>query len=404
MPRSLLRACWDARQALHDHRRAPLLNLLRDARERNLTSFSCPGHKGGSGADPEFVEHLGSDLLASDLWLNAGSFSRALRAAERLGADAWGAERAFYLVNGSSSGNHALLMAALGPGDEIVVARDIHASLLTALILTGARPVYVTPRFDPATGISTGIHPADVAITLDRHPRAKLVALVRPNYYGATSDLPGIVREAHSRGVPVYVDEAWGPHLHFHPALPGSALASGADAAVTSAHKLLGSLSQASLLLLRGPRLDHARVATAVAMTQTTSPLLPVLVSIDTARRQMALDGELLVERTIHLSHDARRRISQLPGISVLDGIEGLDRTRLVIDVRGLGLTGYAAERLLRNRLGIAPEMSDHMNVVCLISIGDTPRVSSGWLAGLASWSGIADPPPRSPDRTIGAP
>lgn len=362
--------------ALLDQNRAPIFEALQQARERMLVSFSTPGHKQGIGADPALVEFLGEDLFASDVWLNTADFAGILREAEALGAEAWSAERAFYLVNGSSSGNHALFMATLAPGDEVIVARDIHTSLLTALIMTGARPVYVTPRFHAELGMSLGIDHEAVAAALDEHPHAKLVALVRPNYYGIAADLAGIVQVAHARGVPVYVDEAWGPHFGFHPGLPESALRCGADAAVTSTHKLLGSLSQASMLLLRGPRIDRGRVESAVAMTQTTSPLLPLLASIDTARRQMALAGEALVEKTLALAGRARSRLAQMPGMRVFDGCCAggavYDPTRLVIDVRRLGLTGYMAERLLRDRFGIVPEMSDHDHVICLISIGDT--------------------------------
>jgi len=369
-------ACWGLDSERDRQRRAPILETLTPAREAGLASFHCPGHKNGSGAASELVELLGTELFASDIWLPPAAYAAALREAEALAAGTWGAERACFLVNGSSSGNHAFLLATLTPGDEVIVARDIHASLLTALILTGARPVYVTPRFHPAAGVSLGIAAEDVAGALDDHPGARLVVLASPSYYSIAADLPAIAAAARARGVPVYVDEAWGPHLSFHPELPPSAMQAGADAAVTSAHRLLGSLSQSALLLLRGARLDLERVAAAVAMTQSTSPFLPFLASLDTARRQMALNGAALVERVLRLARDARAQLARLHGIEVLDGqrlgLARYDATRLVIDVQGLGLTGYAAEALLRARFGIAPEMSDHASVVCLLTIGDS--------------------------------
>jgi len=358
--------------------RAPFLELLRRYQDLRTVPFSCPGHKLGSGAEPELVATLGAELFAADVWLDTGTWDRTLRAAQALAASAWGADHSYFLGNGSSSGNHAFLLAAVAPGEEVIVARDLHKSLLAALILTGARPVYVAPRLHPQLGVGLGVHPADVAAALDAHPAAKLVALTSPSYFGVAADLAAITRAAHARDIPVYVDEAWGAHFAFHPQLPPAAMAADADAAVTSTHKMLSSLSQSSILNLRGGRVAPNRVASAVKLTQTTSPLLPLFVSVDACRRQLALQGRDLLERTLELAADARRRLGMLPGIQVLDadhlglGPRRLDPTKLVVDVAGLGLTGLAAERALRQRLAVAPEGSDLSSVICMITIGDT--------------------------------
>jgi lysine decarboxylase len=362
-----------------DQRRAPVVEALTRYQAAGTVSFSTPGHKGGGGAEAALRNLLGADLFAADVWLNSGDHARALAEAEALAADAWGADRSLFLTNGSTGGNQALLPAALRPGDEVVVARDAHRSLLTGLVMSGARPVWVTPRLHPELHVGLGIAAEDVAAALDAHPAARLVALVSPTYWGIATDLGAVAEVAHGRGVPLYVDEAWGPHLPFHPDLPPAAMAAGADAAVTSAHKLLGSLGQGALLNLRGTRLDAERVATTVRMTQTTSPSLPILASLDASRRQMALNGRALMARTIELAATARRRLAAIPRLAVHDAARlgvaphRFDPTRLVIDVGGLGLTGFAAERHLRERFGIAPEMSDLVGVVCLITIGDTP-------------------------------
>jgi arginine/lysine/ornithine decarboxylase len=238
--------------------------------------------------------------------------------------------------------------------------------------------VFITPRLHPDLNCGLGIATDDVAAALAAHPAAKLVALVSPSYCGVASDLSGIADHAHARGIPVYVDEAWGPHFHFHPALPRSAMASGVDGAVTSPHKLLACLSQGSVLHVKGTRIDPSRVAGAVGMTQTTSPLLPILAALDACRRQMAMAGELLLERTIELAQDARSALRALAGLRVFgldllgDDVYGYDPTKLVIDVLGLGLTGFEVERALRRRFGIAPEMSDSVGVICLVTVGDT--------------------------------
>ena len=356
--------------------------------------FSTPGHKRGAGIDQEFGDLVGSSFLALDIPLGGGVDDThfgadTLAAAEALGAAAWGAERSFYLVNGSSAGNHAYLISALRPGDEVVVARDIHKSLLVALILSGAVPVYVAPRLHPDLDVGLGIEPAAVAAALDRHPEAKLVALVSPSYCGVPSDLAAIAAVAHAHDVPLYVDEAWGPHFGFHPALPPAAMVSGADGAVTSTHKVLGALTQSAVLNLQGDRVDPRRIKTAVGMVQTTSPSVPILASIDACRRQMALAGNALLERTIELAEEARHRLRDIPGVDVLGpdrlGMAAYDLTKLVIDVHGLGLTGFELEAILRSRFRLQPEMSDLVGCVCLVSIGDTPATIARLVAAFAT-------------------
>lgn len=381
----------DIRQSVHQS--TPVVDALRAYQIAGTVPFSTPGHKQGSGLAQELRDLLGPKFCASDVWLNTADHDRIIRQAEDLAARTWGAERSFFLVNGSSSGNQAFLLATLAPGDEVIVSRDLHQSLLAALVLTGARPIYVTPRLHPARYVGLGLEAEDVAAALDDHPRARLVVLTSPSYWGVTSDVQNIVPVAHARGVPVYVDQAWGPHFGFHPLLPPSALACGADAAVISPHKLLTGLSQAAVLNVSGSRVDVARVAGAVKLTQTTSPLMPILASLDACRRQMALTGRNLLARTIHLAERARAQLRALPEVEVLDACcldlppDRYDPTRLVIDLQGLGITGYAAERLLRERFGIAPEMSDAAGIVCLVTIGDTPESVHRLTRAIASLS-----------------
>jgi arginine/lysine/ornithine decarboxylase len=362
------------------HQRAPFVEVLQRYQELGTVPFSCAGHKLGGGVDPALVNLLGAELFAADVWLDTTTHDQTLRAAEALAAAAWGADWSYFLGNGSSSGNHAFLLATLSPGDEVIVTRDLHKSMLTALILTGARPIYVAPRLHPELGIGVGVHPGDVATALDAHPAAKLVAIVSPSYFGVAADLAAITCVAHDRDVTVYVDEAWGAHFSFHPDLPTSAMAAGADGAVTSTHKMLSSLSQSSILNIRTGRVAPGRIASAVKLTQTTSPLLPLLASIDACRRQLALDGEALLSRTLTLAADARRRLGMLPGLAVLDpgalglGPGQLDATKVVVDVAGLGITGLEADWALRERFAIAPEGSDLSSVILMVTIGDTER------------------------------
>lgn len=361
-----------------DHRRAFLIDAVRLYQEQGTLPFSTPGHKRGVNVDDELVEIIGEQMLNADVWLNMAEQDEALRCAEKMAAEVWQADHAYFLVNGSSSGNHAFMLACLAPGDEVIVARDMHKSLLTALILTGANPVFVAPRLHPELHLSTGVLPADIASSLDEHPRAKLVIVTSPTYHGVAADLQGIAGAAHGRNVPVFVDAAWGAHFGFHPRKPISCVEAGADACVVSCHKTLGSLSQASMLLVKGERIDHGRLASTVRMTQTTNRCLPILMSLDTARRQMALHGRGMMESTLALASWTRRSLRSIPGIRVIDhealGLarERYDPSRLVIDAPGLGLSGCEVERILWQEYGIAPEMSDAVGVVCLITAGDT--------------------------------
>lgn len=364
-----------------DHSRAPFIEGIAAYRRQDMTPFATPGHKLGRGMDPELLALYGTDAFACDIPVSGGADAihfnlETWRQAETLGADAWNSDRTFYLVNGSSTGNLAFLTAQVHPGDEVIVARDVHKSLMVALIQSGARPVYIQPRLHPTLDIGLGIEAHDVEEMLRKHPDARMVILVSPSFCGVSSDLEAIAQVAHARNVPVYVDEAWGPHFHFHPALPQSAMDSGVDGAVASTHKVLGAFTQSAVLHIKGPRVDPGRVSSTVGMAQTTSPAAFILATIDGCRRQMVLRGRELLDVAIELADDGRRRLQRIPGVSVLDGemlgVDAYDLTKLVIDVHGLGMTGFQVEDELRYRYHINPEMSDLTGIICLVTIGDT--------------------------------
>ncbi len=365
---------------------APLLDALQRYLDAGTVAFSTPGHKGGRLVDDQLRHLLGESVFHADVWLNTSKLDTALRAAEGLAAETWGADDAWYVVNGSSSGNHALLLALLQPGDTVIVARDAHMSVLTGLILIGANPVFVAPELHPAHAMSVGIDPTHIAATLDAHPDARLVIVTSPTYHGVASDLCGIVAEAHARNVPVMVDEAWGAHVPFHQSLPVHAMEAGADAAVISLHKTLPALSQGAMIVTQGERIDRSRLSASVRMSQSTSRCLPILASLDAARRQVALHGWGLLELTIALAAWTRQKLREIPGIALIDHealdlpANRVDPTRLVIDTTGIGLSGYKVESLLRDEFGIAPELSDQRGIVCVVTVGDT-RASLGALA-----------------------
>jgi lysine decarboxylase len=366
--------------------RAPYLERWLAYLDEGVVPFSTPGHKQGRGAPPEFREAFGPCALALDIPHDGGTYETHLAVdpldeAERLAAALWGARDAVFLVNGSTTGNLAVLLTLGRPGRPIVVTRAMHKSLLAGLVLSGAQPVYVVPELHTESGLLLDVAPEAVERALQQHPGATAVAIVSPTYMGVTSAIGRLAAVARTYRVPLFVDEAWGPHLGFHPALPPAAIRSGADVAVTSLHKLAGALTQTALLLVGSDAVDAARLRAAVAMVQTTSPAAFLYASLDATRRRLALDGERLLARTLALAEKARHALASIPGLHVI-GPEivagrpgaGFDPTRLVVDVQGVGLTGLEAKRRLRRDYGIAAEMADLVSVVCLLTVGDTPE------------------------------
>jgi arginine/lysine/ornithine decarboxylase len=367
-----------------DQSEAPLVEALCAYRERQTAAFHTPGHKLGAGAPSDLVDALGERLLSADMGIANGlddtqESGGLLLRAEALAARAWGAEHAFFMGNGSSGGLQALVMAVAGPGDEVIVPRNAHKALLAGLIFSGAVPVYVEPTLDPAWQVAVNVPLERFVAALEEHPRARAVFATSPSYNGFCADVPALAAAAHAAGLPLVVDQAWGAHLRFSTALPPDALAAGADAAVISVHKLLAGLSQASVVLARGVRVDPDRLRGMVAMLRTTSPLAPIYLSIDAARRQMVARGEALWAAALSLATCARERLGAIPGVAVLGaddarqpGAVGFDPVRLTLSLVARGLSGYELERRLRADHALAVEAADSHNVVVNITFGDS--------------------------------
>ena len=369
-----------------DQHRTPYFEALQDYVRSGTVSFHTPGHKHGVGMHARLRDFIGDNVLSIDLTqirglddLNAPEGP--IREAHALAAAAYGADYSYFLVNGSTAGNQAMLMTALRPGDTVLLPRNSHKSATSALIMSGTKPVYMQPEVDQALHIDHCVTPATVEATLELYPDARAVFITSPTYYGATADLIAIERIVHARGKLMLVDEAWGPHLHFHPELPPSATSVGADACVNSTHKLLGGMSQGSMLHTRGERIDQGRLRSTLRLFQSTSPSLVLLASLDVARMQMSTQGEELLARTLSLARDARRRLNAIPGVYCMGtdqvgkpGIAGYDETRIAITVKDLGYTGYEAEQILRLRYNVQVELADLFNVVALVTIGDRKK------------------------------
>jgi len=362
----------------------PLFTALKKHAEKNPIQFHIPGHKKGIGMDPEFREFIGENALSIDL-INIGPLDDLhlpkgiIKQSQELAAKAFGADYTFFSVQGTSGAIMAMIMSVCGPGDKILVPRNVHKSIMSAIVLSGAIPIFIHPEVDSYFGISHGITPDSIERALALHPDTRAVLVINPTYYGISGDLRKIVNIAHSRNIPVLVDEAHGAHIHFHKELPLSAMEAGADIAATSVHKLGGSLTQSSILNLRGNLISSKRVQSVLSMLTTTSTSYLLLASLDVARKSLATVGQALLEDTIQKAETTRSKINEIDhlycmGREILESTAAvaLDPTKLLISVKELGITGFKAEKWLRNRFNIEVELSDLYNILCIVTTGDS--------------------------------
>jgi len=362
---------------------APYLDAIVSYGFRGSVRFHVPGHKGGPGADPGLRSAMGERALALDICqdiegIDVGPSPTPYERAEQLAAAAYGAGQTWFLTNGASQGNHALCLTLAKPGQHVLVQRNCHASVVDGLVLSGGTASFVAPEYDEELGMAHGVTPAALEQALARCTEIRAAFLVSPTYYGMAADIAGCADVAHTRGVALVVDCAWGSHFGFHPELPESPLRLGADAVLASTHKIVGSLTQSAMLHVADDGLiDPDEVSRCVRIMRSTSPSSLLLASLDSARRQLAAHGEALLDRTLAASARARAAIETIPGCSVVGGdmvgrpgIAGWDPLRIVIDVRGTGCTGYEVAAELRASYDIYVELATHATLVLVLGLG----------------------------------
>jgi lysine decarboxylase len=375
-----------------DQDETPYLDALIAYADRNPGRFHVPGHKGGLGADPALRAAIGESTLRLDvpagiegIDIGPDPANAPFQLSQRLAAEAWGARRSWFLLNGGSGGNHATCIALAHGGDRVVVQRNVHSSVIDGLVLSGLRPAFVAPELDPELGIAHCLTPDSLGAALDAYPDAVAAMIVSPTYFGAVADVAALAEVAHSRNVPLCVDEAWGAHLHFSSALPTAALECGADVVLSSTHKIAGSITQSAILHVGdcGDRIDDRIFDRAVTLIESTSPNALLTASLDATRRQAAVHGEELLAETVGSLAELRARIRAVPGLDVLDerivgraGVFAHDPTRLVVDVRGLGATGYRIARMMREDDDINLELFAENVVVAVFGIGERAEVT----------------------------
>ena len=369
-------------RSMIDESKTPLLNALKEIVNRPHAAFYAPGHKHGKGSSCNLVDLVGRAVLKADLpelpeLDNLFAPEGVIKQAQELAALAFKADKTWFLVNGSSCGIIAAILATCGTGEKIILPRNIHQSAIAGLVLSGAIPIFINPEYDSEVGLAYNVTPEAVAKALEQHPDTKAVMMLHPTYQGICSDLKAIAQITHQYNIPLLVDEAHGAHFGFHDDLPPSALSVGADLTVQSTHKVLSAMTQASMLHLKGDRVCSQKISRALQLVQSTSPSYLLLASLDAARQQVATQGRELMTRTIALATEAKQEIAAIPRLAILTpkkppGCKYIDPTRLTIDVSQLGITGFAADEILHEQLKVTCELPLLHHLTFIVSLGNT--------------------------------
>lgn len=380
-----------------NQQRAPIYEALEQFHQKRVVPFDVPGHKRGRG-NPELAELLGQKCVSMDVNSmkpldNLCHPVSVIRQAEQLAAQAFGAAHAFLMVGGTTSAVQSMILSVVKRGEKIILPRNVHRSVMGALVLCGAIPVYVNPECDNRLGIPLGMKLSQVEQAIRNNPDAKAILVNNPTYYGICSDLRSIVELAHRHGMLCLADEAHGTHLYFGQNLPVSAMAAGADMAAVSMHKSGGSLTQSSLLLA-GPAMEEGHIRQIINLTQTTSGSYLLLASLDISRRNLALRGREEFDRVTQLAEYARREINAIGGYYAFsrelcngDSIFDFDPTKLSVNTLDVGLAGIEVYDLLRDEYDIQIEFGDLGNILAYLSIGDRPREVERLVSALAEVS-----------------
>jgi len=395
---------------MSDQSDQPLLQSLLAYLSLEQTPFHIPGHKGGLGAPLKLREALGAGPFRFDLTevglLDSLQYPIAeMKDAMILASQAFGADHTWFLVNGSTVGVHAMLLAVLEENKEVLISRDCHLSAIGGVILCGSRPQYLFPTWDSDWHLFLPAKASDIADALGSRSSVAAVFLTSPSYFGIASNLGAIVRNLSGRDLPIMVDEAHGAHFAFHPAFPETAMAAQVDLSVQSAHKTLTSLTQSALLHWKRGRVEEEKVRAALELLQTSSPSYLLAASLDATRWQMANEGTKLWQATIELAENAREQVNQIHGLRCLsphdlpDRGYTLDPTKLLVDVWHLGIDGFQAARILHS-FGLEVELADPWHILAVFSIADTPDSLKRLLVGLKKLSEFA---PNSRSRFDGA-
>ena len=373
--------------------RAPIYEALEQFRKNKVVPFDVPGHKRGRG-NPELVQLLGKQCVELDVNSmkpldNLCHPISVIKEAEELAAEAFGASHAFLMVGGTTSAVQSMVLTACKKGEKIILPRNVHRSVINALVVNGATPIYVNPDVDKKLGIALGMKISQVEKAIEDNPDAVAILVNNPTYYGICSNLKKIVEIAHAHNMLVLVDEAHGTHFYFGENMPITAMAAGADMASVSMHKSGGSLTQSSFLLT-GPNVSAGYVRQVINLTQTTSASYLLLASLDISRRNLALRGKEAFEEVEKNAAYARNEINKIDGYYAYgeelingDSIYDFDTTKLTVYTLDIGLAGIEVYDKLRDEYDIQLELGDIGNILAYISIGDRMRETERLVSAL---------------------
>ncbi len=379
-----------------DQTKTPLFDALKKHIQEEIVPFHVPAHKHGKGLE-EMRNYVGKEIFHMDLNSlddvdDLCSPISVIKEAQDLTAQAFQADFAYFLINGTTSGIHAMMLSALRPGGHIILPRNCHKSAFSGLILSGAIPVYAPVEMNIELGIATISTCEGVKSCFERSPQAVVVFLLNPNYYGFCSNLKGLIELSKKWEASVLVDEAHGGHMLFHPELPPTAMELGADMSVVSMHKTCGSLTQSAILLSQGDIYSMEHISNTLNLLRSTSASYLLMSSLDIARKQMATNGKELIQSTLDLARYAREKINSIDGLyafgkELIDNktVMDFDETKLCVYVRRIGMTGFEMNRRLRQEHNIQIELADLNNIMALVSFGDSKKSLDALIHALAS-------------------
>jgi arginine decarboxylase len=364
-----------------DHRLTPFFTKLKEYAESETVCHDVPGHKLGA-IDNDLMSYAGSTLFKLDANAPRGldNLNRptgVIKEAAELMADAFLAEKAYFLTGGTTMGILAMIMSVCRAKEKIILPRNVHKSAISALILSGAIPVFVKPFIDEELGIANHMEYEEIKKAIIENPDAKAIFVINPTYFGVTSDLKNMVSLAHENNMMVLVDEAHGSHLPFSPLLPMSSMEAGADMSSCSLHKTVGSLTQSSILITQGDQVDHIRLRSTINMIQSTSPSSLLLSSLDVSRKNIYFEGPKQIPHLIDMARKTREKINHIPGLKAMDDIyfikkkaDDYDETKLIIKVSDLGLTGFDVYKEMFDEHKIQVELAETHLILAVLSIG----------------------------------
>ena len=364
-----------------DQNKTPYLDAVKKYVNDNVSPFDVPGHHMGN-AKNDFKDYVGQMTYTVDVNAprgldNLNHPSGVIVEAEKLMADCYHADEAFFLINGTSSGILAMIMASVKAHEKIILPRNCHKSVINALIISGAIPVFIMPHFDTNLEIADQPSIDEYKKAILDNPDAKAIFVINPTYFGAVTDLEYLASYAHDHNMLCLADEAHGAHLGFTNKLPKSAMECGCDASAVSIHKTAGALTQASVLLRKGYRISHYDITKALMVINTTSPSNLLIASLDAARKYMATEGKEKIEEILDLGSWARNEINNIRGFKARgteyfenEGAVYYDSTKLVIELEHIKLNGFELYNLLKDKYNVQMELAEQYVILAILAIG----------------------------------